>query len=259
MRNKERMSKPRSEVIHPEITRLPVLSSWRLLFRRLVQGLIRLLVWIFCRVEVIGIENMPKQGPLIIVSNHLGDADVIVGLTITRLPIDIMVKSELYDTPIFGKAIDAYGVIWVHRGQPDRKALRVALDSLRAGRSLALAPEGRESLTGSLEEGTGGAAYIAQKAKVPIMPVTFTGTENWRVFGNLRRLKRSYVTVTIGPVFYLGEYQSRHQAIEQGTAQIMRTLARQLPPEYRGVYREAPSPQAVQDQKILEQNQDSGE
>src|SRR4030067_146028 len=112
-----------------------------------------------------------------VVSNHLGDADLIVGMAYSPYEVEILSKAELYDYPILGKLMDAYGVIWVHRGQPDRRALRAALEALRQGRVVGIAPEGRESLTGSLEEGTGGAAYLALKADGPILPVTFTGTQ----------------------------------------------------------------------------------
>lgn len=229
-------SKPRSEDTNLEITRLPELTFWRKLFRRMVCSFLRLLVGLCLRVEVIGLENMPRQGPLLIVSNHLGDADVLVGLAHTWLPVDLIAKSELYYYPVLGKLMQAYGVIWIHRGQPDRRALRAVLDGLEAGRVFGIAPEGRESLTGSLEEGTGGAAYLAVKSKAPIFPVTFTGTENRRVFENLKRFKRTRVTLTMGPVFQLKEYPQRREAIEQGTSQIMNVLASQLPPEYRGVY-----------------------
>ena len=57
--------------------------------------------------------------------------------------------------------MDWYGTIWVHRGRPDRRALRAALNGLAEGRMLAIAPEGRESISGELEQGTDGAAYIA--------------------------------------------------------------------------------------------------
>jgi 1-acyl-sn-glycerol-3-phosphate acyltransferase len=133
--------------------------------------------------------------------------------------------------------MDAYGVIWVHRGQPDRRALRAALQGLGQGRLVTIAPEGRESLSGALEEGTRGAAYLALKAGVPVIPVTLTGTENWRVYGNLKRFRRTEMSVTVGQPFYLDVPGNQRQAQEQGTLQIMRKLAEQLPEEYRGVYR----------------------
>lgn len=230
--------KPRSETVRPEITRLPELTFWRRGFRNFVRIVLRFFTWMCLNINISGLENMPDEGPLVIVSNHLGDADVFVGIAYTKASVDIMSKAELYDLPILGKLMHAYGVIWVHRGQPDRRALRAALDGLKDGRILALAPEGRESMTGELEEGTGGAAYLAQKSKAPILPVTFTGTENKFVFSSLKRFKRAHITLTIGHVFHLDEYPDRKTEIEQGTLKIMRTLARQLPSTYRGVYRQ---------------------
>ncbi len=235
-------SKPRSEAILPEITRLPERSLGRRILRGLLRIVLKLVVWLFTSTEVSGLENTPQDGPLLMVSNHLGDADAIVGLAFTPRPVEVIAKSELYHIPMFGKLVDAYGVIWVHRGQPDRRALRVTLDALKQGRAVAIAPEGRESLTGGLEEGTGGAAYIAYKSKAPILPVTMTGTENRRLLENIKRFKRTRVTMTIGPPFYLDDYPDRREAVSQGTLQIMQALARQLPPQYQGVFKEGDAP-----------------
>jgi 1-acyl-sn-glycerol-3-phosphate acyltransferase len=157
-------------------------------------------------------------------------------MTISPGSVETLAKAELYDYPLVGRLMDAFGVIWLHRGQPDRRALRAALDGLRQGRMVAISPEGRESVTGALEEGTGGAAYLAIKSGAPVLPVTFTGTENSRIYGNLKHLRRTEVTITIGPLFQLEDLPDRHQAIEAGTHRIMRTLASQLPSGYRGVY-----------------------
>lgn len=131
--------------------------------------------------------------------------------------------------------MDAYGVIWVHRGQPDRWALRAVFRGLDEGRIIAIASEGRESLTGALEEGTGGVAYIAIRADVSVLPVTITGTENQRIFRNLIRFRRTDVTLTIGPPFRLQKQSDRRESIQAGSDTIMQTLARQLLHFYRGV------------------------
>ncbi len=171
-----------------------------------------------------------------IVANHLGDADLIVGFAYTPIIVEPFAKIELYDMPLLGTFLEAYGVIWVRRGQPDRKALRAVRSALQENRMVGIAPEGRESLTGSLEEGTDGAAYIALTNDVPIIPITFTGTENKRILNNLKRLKRTEITVTIGRSFRLDRYEDRRKSLKLGTRQIMSALAAQLPEEYRGYY-----------------------
>jgi 1-acyl-sn-glycerol-3-phosphate acyltransferase len=229
--------KPRTERIRPELTRLPELTWLRRLARRLLCSLARLLVSLLTHCEVRGLEFFPSRGPALIVTNHLGDADVVLSMALFPVPIDSLGKSELYDFPLLGMLIEAYGAILVHRGLPDRRALREAIRGLREGRILGVAPEGRESLTGSLEEGTGGAAYLAIKADVPVVPVTFTGTENWRVYGNLKRFRRTQVSMTIGTPFRLEKHPDWRESVRLGTQTIMSRLAQQLPTEYRGVYR----------------------
>ncbi len=234
-----RMKKiPSSDIVHPEITRLPSLTVWRRAFRWFMVRLIRFVVWLCTRATVNGIENVPPQGPMLVVSNHLGDADLILGLALSPVSVDPFAKADLYDFPIVGRLMDAYGVIWVHRGQPDRRALRAALDGLKENRLVAITPEGRESATGSLEEGLDGAAYLALKAGVKLLPVTFTGTENERIYGNMKKLRKTDITMTVGTPFQLEHSSDRRGAMARGTQRIMSILAEQLPEHYRGVYRE---------------------
>lgn len=228
--------KPRSEILKPSLTRLAKLTWWRKFIRVLVRWLSQFLVFLWAKVEVSGLENVPAKGPALLVGNHLGDADLIVGFVYAPPIVETLIKIELYDTPVLGWLLDVYGVIWVHRGQPDRRAIRVVLEALKEGRMVGIAPEGRESLSGSLEEGTNGAAYLALKANSPIIPITFTGSENNRVFQNMKRLRRTDITLHIGAPFHLDPSENLRQAVNNGTEKIMQTLASQLPPEYRGVY-----------------------
>jgi len=181
-------------------------------------------------------ENYPLQTPAVVAINHLGDPDGVLILAYLPEFPEAIGKVELRNISILRWLMDGVGTIWVHRGQPDRKAIGAALEAFRQDRRVIIAPEGRESLTGALESGTDGAAYLALKAGVPVVPVTVTGTETRRVLGNLKHLRRTPVTLTVGPLFFLQQHTDRHEALRQGTRLIMEKLALQLPPEYRGVY-----------------------
>ena len=229
--------KPVAEIWKPELVRLPQMTYPRRLFRSFAHGLIKLVAKICLKVTVTGMENFPQQGPLLVVINHLGDSDVPALISTFPFPPDALGKIELYDLPILGKLMDWYGVIWLHRGQADTRALRAALKGFAEGRIIIIAPEGRYSLTGVLEEGTGGAAFLAYKSGAEILPIAVTGTENENVYGYLKKFRRAAVHVTVGKMFKLAEQaESRQEAVALGTSQIMQALAELLPEKYRGAY-----------------------
>lgn len=229
--------KPVSEVWRPHLVRLPQMTRTRRAFRRFAHGLIKLVAKICLNITTEGMENFPASGPTLVVINHLGDADVTALISTLPTPPDALGKIELYDLPILGKLIDWYGIIWLHRGRADTKALRAALDGFAEGRIIVIAPEGRYSLSGALEEASGGAAFLAYKSGASILPIAITGTENENVYGHMKKFRRAAVHVKVGKMFKLdGQAGGRQEALELGTRQIMQALASLLPEKYRGAY-----------------------
>ena len=231
--------KPFAEKYQPELTRLPEYTLGRRIARWGLILLSRLLVFLRTRLAVRGLHNFPERGPGLIVLNHLGDSDIAIILS--QLPtrnVDILGASNLHDDlPWVGTLGDLYGVIWLHRGRADIRALRAALDGFAEGRVIVIAPEGRYSVTGALEEGSGGAAFLAYKSGASILPIAITGTENENVHGSLKKFRRAAVHVSVGKMFKLsGQAESRQEAVSQGTNQIMQALADLLPEKYRGAY-----------------------
>lgn len=229
--------KPVTDVWRPELVRLPKLTAARRAFRAFGHGLVKLITKVCLKVTVEGLENFPRSGPLLVVINHIGDSDVPVLISALPSPPDALGKIELYELPVLGKMIDWYGVIWLHRGRSDIRALRAALDGFAEGRIVVIAPEGRYSVTGALEEGSGGAAFLAYKSGAPILPIAITGTENENVYGHLKRFRRAQVHIKVGKMFKLtGQASGRQEAVARGTHQIMAALAALLPEKYRGAY-----------------------
>jgi 1-acyl-sn-glycerol-3-phosphate acyltransferase len=198
--------------------------------------LARLLIRVATRLEMQGIETIPRAGPTLVVLNHLGDADTAVMLAALPRPPDALGRiGLLFDFPVLGRLMDWYGTIWLHRGRVDRRALGYAVQAIREGRLLAIAPEGRYTLTHALERGGFGAAYLAAHAGVPIIPVGLTGTDNASVYGSLRRLRRPRIALKVGePVMIPADDSAA--ALRRSTRIIMEAVARLLPVEIRGAY-----------------------
>ena len=228
--------KPISEVWRPDLTRLPALTRGRRLFRRFIQHLCRGVVFVCTKATIHGLRNYPRSGPALVVINHLGDPDAV--LVLAALPDfpEVIGKIELRNIPVLRLVTDMLGIIWVHRGQPDRRAVSAALEAFHQGRHVIIAPEGRESVSGALEAGTEGAAFLALRSGVPVVPITITGSEFRCIENNLKKLHRTPVTLRVGRPFVLPQPARGKEALQEGTRLIMEALARQLPPEYRGVY-----------------------
>jgi 1-acyl-sn-glycerol-3-phosphate acyltransferase len=191
--------------------------------------------------EVEGLDNIPSQGPYILVSNHLSRVDAPLLLTLVRNDnVTGWAAAKYRQHPLFGLIIRMGGGIFIRRGEVDRDALAAALAWLRKGNIFGMAPEGTRSTTGALIQAKTGAAYLADQANVPIVPVAISGTE--AMIQNLLHLRRSRLTVRIGEPFRLPPLheKERTKGLRQNTDEIMCRIAAMLPPAYHGVYADHP-------------------
>ena len=205
------------------------------MFYRTVRAVVNTLLSLIARREYVGLENIPAEPPYILVTNHLAMFDSPVLLTVCPHTIRAFAAAKHRRNPIYAPLLALMGSIWVRRGEVDRRALREALDVLKRGEVLGMAPEGtRARGTYALQKGKIGAAYLASRANVPIIPVALTGTE--QIKRNLPRLRRTDVRVVVGKPFHLPEGRARGQKLDEYTDLIMRRIAELLPEQYRGVY-----------------------
>ena len=132
---------------------------------------------------------------------------------------------------------------------PDVKAIREVITRMKQGEVLVITPEGTRSKVGYLIEGKQGVSYLAAKLGYPILPGGITGSFDPLFFGQLKRLKRPRITVTVGPAFSLpplpSEIQGREEMLKADTEEIMCRIAVLLPEEYRGFYKEFPRLKAL--------------
>ncbi|MBI2328227.1 MAG: 1-acyl-sn-glycerol-3-phosphate acyltransferase [Chloroflexi bacterium] len=204
-----------------------------------VAGLIvRTLLYLLTRWQVRGRENIPSQGPLLVVANHLNLADPpLVSVSLGRKAI-FMAKEELFRSRFSGYFVSRFGAFPVHRGQLDRQALRQAQRVLAQGLALVIFPEATRSNSAQLQPAFPGSGVIALRSGVPILPVGITGTEKLKGIAWL--LARPQITVNIGAPFHLpsvGHKLTKAKLVEL-TSSIMGHIAELLPPEYRGNYDE---------------------
>ncbi len=221
---------------NPPQRRYPKASPWGI---RAYQRLVRAILSITTQLSVRGVEHVPEHGGCVIAFNHLSHLDgPVLFAVMPRHDVTAVVGAVMAKNPAVKFLIERTGGVWIERGGNDRQALATVLEELKRGMAVIVSPEGRISPTGALIEGQRGPVFLADKAEVPIIPVAMTGVE--QIVPNLRRLRRTRLTVTIAPPIWVppptaGNHKAR---VQETTDRLMHAIAAMLPDEYRGHYRE---------------------
>ena len=191
--------------------------------------LMRTLFRLLTRVHVGPLDSCPERGPAIVAVNHLSYFDG--PLVFAMLPLRVRpLVAERYQRHPFGLLLRVAGAIFVHRGQPDRAAMRAILEVLEMGECVAVAIEGTRSRDGRLHEGNNGVAYMAAKTGAPLIPGAVWGTE--RISSSLRRLRRADVHLQLGAPIALGDGPLDVSTLDAATRRIMESIAAMLPDAY---------------------------
>lgn len=131
----------------------------------------------YFRGRVYGQENVPSEHPLVVVSNHASYFDPPLLSCCMGRPVAFMAKEELFEVPFLRQGIRLYGAYPVKRGSGDRGALRAALTALKDGWLVGIFLQGTRTIDGRIDDPKLGAAMIAAKAQVSLLPVSLWGTE----------------------------------------------------------------------------------
>jgi len=212
-------------------------QSWKLR-RRFCRFLLKTIGFtLLVRLDrVDGLENIPKDGPVVFLINHIAFVDPIAVLHVVERDIVPMAKAEVYDLPIIGIFPKLWGVIPVKRDEVDREAIQKALQVLKAGEGLLVAPEGTRGE--ALQTGRDGAAYLASRTQAAVIPVAIEGTVGFPIFRTSKRWKQPGANIRFGrPFYFRSEFRhAKGETLKKMTNEAMFILAGYLPEHRRGKY-----------------------
>jgi len=167
------------------------------------------------RLIVTGTEHLPGDRPLIFMGNHQSYFDVAVLFQATTLPFTWLAKEELFRIPVFGHSIRAAGYIPIKRGngRESLKSLNRAAELVRAGRSVAIFPEGTFTHDGNLLPFKRGGFILAEMSEVPIAPFSISGAIKINPPDNLFSLRPGVIKIRFSPVIEIDAATARHPTV----------------------------------------------
>lgn len=175
-----------------------------------------------------GTENLVEP-PFLLISNHLHHADTPAFAT--AIPYSMYgVGAKKIEHTLVGRFFSLGTVIWIEQDEPDTRTLKEMMKIVKAGHILALYPEGHRSKKPGMQKAKEGAAFIANRRQIPIVPASITGTHLFL------KHPRPKVDLTIGKPFTLPKHRAKDEELRFYTEYLMCTIASLLPEEYHGVY-----------------------
>lgn len=213
----------------------------RLFVRRLIRGVIGAGLFTLTRFKVEGEAHLPQEGPLIVVINHFHFLDAVVMIRALPWPLEFLADFEMPNVPAPLRQIpDWYGTYKVAQGTPNREAIRAAEAVLAQHGVLGVFPEGRLHKP-PLHDALPGAAFLALRTGVPVLPVGIYTDRDWDIFGTIRQTgHRLKVTCrfgeTVGPFVSPNPMRPHKAELARVGDALMSAIARLLPPEMQGVF-----------------------
>jgi len=208
------------------------------LFRWIARPLFRFLFQTLTRIEIHGRENIPASGSYLVTPNHISIYEPPLLAAFWPRELEIAAAAEVLDRPLQSQIMRLYGTVLVHRNRLDRSLITALLERLAEGLPVLIFPEGERTRHPGLITGNLGAAYLAAKSGVAILPVGIEGT--YQLGERMRQLRRPRVRVRIGQPLSFPALDLRSsgwkEALKARSEEIMQAIARLLPIDHRGVY-----------------------
>jgi len=172
------------------------------MFLKTVRFISRIILHIIAKVELVDFDRIPESGAALVVGNHLGRLDAMLGMILTDRNDVIMLVADKYRAYAFWRwVVEKMDAIWLNREAADFHAMRLVQRGLQSGGIATIAPEGTRSKAESLLPGKPGAAFIAAQTGVPVYPLSVIGTEDRIVRKRLKRLRRLHIVIRVGEPF----------------------------------------------------------
>jgi 1-acyl-sn-glycerol-3-phosphate acyltransferase len=151
-------------------------------------------------VRVHGTEHVPRDRPCVVMCNHQSHLDIAALVLALPIQVGFLAKRELQDIPVFGRAVDAGGHVFIDRRDRKRahEAIAHAATQVSAGKSIAIFPEGTRSDGRRVKTLKKGGFHLARQADVPIVPVGMRGTAKL-LPKHTKRVHPGVIEVHIGP------------------------------------------------------------
>jgi len=193
---------------------------------------------IICKVDGSELRNIPENGPLLIIVNHINFLEVPI-ISTRLLPREFygLTKQETWNNPLFRILADNWGGIPIDRSNPAITTMRTAEKVLKENNILFIAPEGTRSSDGKLRQGNSGIASIAMRTNSTILPIAHYGGEDF--WQNIKKFRRTRIVFKVGsPVIIRSNIPQTKQIKRDVTDQLMYEIAGLLPMKNKGIYSE---------------------
>lgn len=204
----------------------------------------RIMYYLFDHITVTrfeGIENVPKEGGVIVATNHMSRMDIgLLFVNPARKDITALVADKYVSYPGISWFAKTAGAIYIDRDRADFGAFREAQKLIKSGVSMGIAPEGTRSRVSELQEGKAGTVLLALRTGAPIVPVGLAGTEN--SFKKLLTFRKPHMVARFGEPIVIDEIprENREQVLQKTVDEIMCRIAALLPARYWGFYKDHP-------------------
>lgn len=217
---------------------LTVTYPRRRVIRRTLRTLIRVAFSVISEFKVNGAENLPKEGPLLVIGNHFSFIDPVALIGVLPYPLEFIGGTQMPNAPgMVSWLARVYGVLPVRRGSLSRDTLLASRKVLKNKGVLGIFPEAG-SWAAVLRPARPGSAYLATCTQAQILPVGLDGFTD--LFPSLRRGKRGKITFNIGkpfgPFFVSERGETDRQKLAELGHEFMRKIADLIPAERRGHY-----------------------